>query len=48
MEIILDTSDKIKCLVTAGSPASQTVNPASQQILEAYKNDVKKLFAEAG
>jgi phage gp45-like len=39
--------DEIKGIVTSGSPASQTVNPATQQKLEAYKNKVKELFAEA-
>ncbi|MDR0386763.1 MAG: hypothetical protein LBH57_01880 [Treponema sp.] len=38
--------DEIKALVTAGSPASQTINPASQQKLEAYKTKVKQLYAE--
>jgi phage gp45-like len=38
--------DEIKGIVTSGSPASQTVNPATQQKLEAYKNKVKELFAE--
>lgn len=39
--------DEIKGIVTSGSPASQTINPATRQKLEAYKNKVKKLFAEA-
>jgi phage gp45-like len=39
--------DEIKAIVTAGSPASQTVNPASQQKLEAYKNKIKQLYAES-
>jgi phage gp45-like len=39
--------DEIKGIVTSGSPASQTVNPATRQKLEAYKNKVKELFAEA-
>jgi hypothetical protein len=46
--LITGLIDKIKSLATAGSPAAQTINPASQQILEAYKLEVKKLFAEAG
>lgn len=45
--LITGLIDKIKELVTAGSPASQTINTASQQILEAYKLEVKKLFAGA-
>jgi phage gp45-like len=39
--------DEIKNIVTSGSPASQTINPATRQKLEAYKNKVKELFAEA-
>jgi phage gp45-like len=46
-KILLDLIDEIKGIVTSGSPASQTVNPATQQKLEAYKNKVKELFAEA-
>ena len=44
--LITGLIDEIKGLVTAGSPASQTINPASQQKLEVYKNQVKKLYAE--
>jgi phage gp45-like len=39
--------DEIKGIVTSGSPGSQTINLATQQKLEAYKNKVKELFAEA-
>ncbi|GMO64723.1 MAG: hypothetical protein Ta2A_12480 [Treponemataceae bacterium] len=38
--------DEIKAIVTAGSPASQTINPATQTKLEAYKQQIKLLFAE--
>ncbi|MDR0387278.1 MAG: hypothetical protein LBH57_04505 [Treponema sp.] len=45
--LITGLIDEIKNIVTAGSPASQTVNPATQANLEAYKNKVKQLYAEA-
>ena len=38
--------DEIKAIVTAGSPASQTINPATQAKFDAYKNQIKMLFAE--
>jgi phage gp45-like len=46
-KILLDLIDEIKGLITTGSPASQTINSASQQKLDAYKNKVKELYAEA-
>lgn len=45
--IFIDLIDKIKAIQTMGSPPSHTVSPVSQQELEAYKAEVKKLFAEA-
>lgn len=39
--------DEIKAIVTAGSPASQTINPATQTKLEAYKLKIKQLYAES-
>ena len=44
--VITGLIDEIKGIGTFGAPASHTVNPASQQKLEAYKNKVKELFAE--
>jgi phage gp45-like len=46
-QILLGLVDEIKGLVTTGSPASQTINAASQQKLESYKNKIKELYAEA-
>lgn len=46
-KILLDLIDEIKGLITTGSPATQTINAASQQKLEAYKNKVKELYSEA-
>jgi phage gp45-like len=46
-KILLELIDEIKGLITTGSPATQTINAASQQKLEAYKNKVKDLYAEA-
>jgi phage gp45-like len=39
--------DEIKAIVTAGSPSSQTINPATQTKLEAYKIKIKQLYAES-
>lgn len=46
-KILTGLIDKIKAMQTMGSPPSHTVSPVSQQELEAYKAEVKKLFAEA-
>jgi phage gp45-like len=46
-KILLDLIDEIKGLVTTGAPPAHTVNEASKQKLEAYKNKVKELYAEA-
>jgi hypothetical protein len=46
-ELFIGLIDEIKAIVTFGSPASQTINPATQQKLEAYKNQVKVLFMES-
>jgi phage gp45-like len=45
-ELFMGMIDEIKAIVTSGGPPSHTVNPASQQKLEAYKNQVKALFLE--
>jgi hypothetical protein len=46
-KILLDLIDEIKGLVTTGAPPTHTVNEASKQKLDAYKNKVKELYAEA-
>ena len=46
-KILTDLIDEIKGLVTTGSQSTQTLNAASRQKLEVYKNKVKELFAEA-
>jgi phage gp45-like len=46
-KILLDLIDEIKGLVTTGSPPTHTVNEASKQKLDAYKNKIKELYAEA-
>jgi hypothetical protein len=38
--------DAIEGIVTFGSPASQSVDPATKAKLEAYKNQIKQLFME--
>jgi phage gp45-like len=45
--LLIGLIDEIKAIVTAGSPASQTINPATQTKLEAYKMKVKQLYAES-
>jgi phage gp45-like len=39
--------DEIIAIVTSGGPPSHTLNPATQQKFEAYKNQVKALFLES-
>jgi uncharacterized protein YjdB len=46
-KILLGLIDEIKGLITTGSPAAQKINEASQQKIEAYKNKIKELYAEA-
>jgi hypothetical protein len=46
-EVLIGLIDEIKAIVTSGGPPSHTINPASQQKLEAYKNQVKALFLES-
>jgi DNA-directed RNA polymerase beta' subunit len=46
-KILLDLIDEIKNLVTTGAPPTHTVNEASKQKLDAYKNKIKELYAEA-
>jgi phage gp45-like len=46
-KILLDLIDEIKSLVTIGAPPTHTVNEASKQKLDAYKNKIKELYAEA-
>lgn len=43
--LLLGLIDEIEGIVTSGSPASQTVNTATRQKLEMYKNKVKELFS---
>jgi phage gp45-like len=47
-ELLNGLIDEIKAIVTTGSPTSHTILPATQQQLEAYKNQVKNLFMENG
>ncbi|MDR2079261.1 MAG: hypothetical protein LBP74_06045 [Treponema sp.] len=44
--LLIGLIDEIKAIITSGSPASQTINPATQQKFELYKNQVKTLFME--
>jgi phage gp45-like len=46
-KILLDLIDEIKGLITTGSSVLQKINAVSQQKLEAYKNKIKELYAEA-
>ncbi|MDR0451275.1 MAG: hypothetical protein LBH26_08420 [Treponema sp.] len=46
-ELLIGLIDEIKAIITTGSPASHTILPATQQKLEAYKNQVKNLFMES-
>lgn len=39
--------DEIKAIVTSGDSSSHTINDATKQKLEAYKNQIKELFEEA-
>jgi phage gp45-like len=45
-KVLVGLIDEIKAIVTSGGPPSHTINPATQQKLEAYKNKVKALFME--
>jgi hypothetical protein len=45
-ELLAGLIDEIKAIVTFGSPASQTIDPGTQQKLEAYKTQIKNLFLE--
>jgi hypothetical protein len=46
-KILLGLIDEIKEIVTSGAPPAHTVNEASKQKLDAYKNKIKELYAEA-
>jgi phage gp45-like len=46
-ELFIGLIDEIKAIITSGGPPSHTINPATQQKLEAYKNQVKTLFMES-
>jgi phage gp45-like len=46
-KLMIGLIDEIKAIVTSGTPPSHTVNNASQQKLEAYKNDFKQLLKES-
>ncbi|GHV76507.1 hypothetical protein AGMMS49942_13280 [Spirochaetia bacterium] len=45
-ELFVGLIDEIKAIVTSGGPPSHTINPATQQKLEAYKDQIKSLFME--
>jgi phage gp45-like len=45
--LLIGLIDEIKAIVTSGAPPSHTINPTSQQKLEAYKNQIKALFLES-
>jgi phage gp45-like len=45
--LIIGLIDEIEGLILSGAPPSHTVSPASRQKLEAYKEKVKQLHAEA-
>lgn len=46
-KILIGLIDEIKALVLSGAPPTHTVNGASKQKMEAYKNKIKELYAEA-
>jgi phage gp45-like len=46
-ELFIGLIDEIKGIVTSGGPPSHTINPATQQKFEAYKNQVRTLFMES-
>jgi hypothetical protein len=46
-ELLIGLIDEIKAIVTSGGPPSHTINPATQQKLEAYKDQVKALLLES-
>jgi phage gp45-like len=46
-KLMIGLIDEIKALILTGAPTTHTVNTASQQKLEAYKNDFKQLLKES-
>jgi len=46
-KLMIGLIDEVKAIVTSGAPPSHTVNTASQQKLEAYKNEFKNLLKES-
>jgi len=46
-KLMIGLIDEIKALGTSGAPPSHTINPASQQKLETYKNQFKNLLKES-
>jgi len=45
--LMIGLIDEIKAIVTSGTPPSHKINPTTQQKLEAYKNEFKKLLKES-
>jgi hypothetical protein len=45
--LLIGLIDEIKAIVTFGSAPSRTIDPGTQQKLEAYKNQIKALFLES-
>jgi hypothetical protein len=46
-QLFIGLIDEIKAIITFGSPTTHTILPATQQKLEAYKNQIKALFLES-
>ena len=46
-KLMIGLIDEIKAIVTSGTPPSHTVLPATQEKLEAYKNQFKNLLKES-
>ena len=46
-ELMIGLIDEIKAIVTSGTPPSHTINPDTQQKLEAYKIQFKNLLKES-
>jgi len=45
--LLIGLIDEIKAINTSGTPPSHTINPVTQQKLEAYKSEFKKLLKES-
>jgi len=46
-KLMIGLIDEIKAIVTSGAPPTHTINDASKQKLEAYKNEFKNLLKES-